>query len=79
MFNALAGSEPVMLDFGGVEFNRRFPTVVADLATANETDACSLRYREVDRESIVLFLQEERSLDEEVAHVAEQLSVFVAE
>ncbi len=78
VMNALAGSEPALLDFDH-RFNRRFPVMVGDVASFNEADPCTLRYRWIASDSAGVLLQEEQSKDSETGHLDETLSIFLGE
>jgi hypothetical protein len=69
---------PAVIEFGRT-MSCRFPTVLADIVTTYGTDPCSLRYKALGPSSIELYLQEEASLDAEMNHVAEGISIFAAE
>lgn len=58
---------------------RSFPTVVADISSAYDMDVCTIRHGVVGPASIELFVQEEQSLDAEMDHDMEEVSVLVAE
>jgi hypothetical protein len=63
----------------GQSMARRFPVVVSDMITTYGGDPCFLRYQNLGPSSIDLFIQEEASLDAEINHVVEDVSLFVAE
>jgi hypothetical protein len=69
---------PTQINFGQ-SMARRFPIVVSDMITTYGADPCFLRYQNLGPSSIDLFIQEEASLDAEMNHVVEDVSVFVAE
>jgi len=69
---------PTQINFGQ-SMARRFPIVVSDMVTTYGGDPCFLRYQNLDPNSIDLFIQEEASLDAEMNHVVEDVSLFVAE
>ncbi len=61
------------------EFTEDFddaPVVIADLQTFNGGDTSALRYTSRDADSVSLFLQEEQSLNSEVAHVNEAVGIL---
>ena len=64
--------------FGG-PFGGRFPVMVGDVSTMKGNNPVVLRLESIVRTSVRLFVQEERSLDSEVAHFAEGLSLFIAD
>jgi len=55
------------------------PVVIADMNTTNEADTATVVCDALGQGQIELRLQEETSLDAEVQHAPEQVSVFVAE
>ena len=63
----------------GLTAKRRFPVLLGDIVTTNESDPVFLRYRNLTPSTVELFLQEEQSLDDETAHVTEDVSIFAAE
>jgi hypothetical protein len=69
---------PTQTSFGQ-SMARRFPVVVSDMITTYGGDPCFLRYQDLLPSSIDLFIQEEASLDAEMNHIVEDVSVFVAE
>ena len=69
---------PTQINFGRV-MARRFPVVVSDMITTYGGDPGFLRYQNLLPSSIDLFIQEEASLDAEMNHVVEDVSLFVAE
>ena len=69
---------PTKINFGQ-SMARRFPVVVSDIITTYGSDPCFLRYKNLLPSSIDLFIQEEASLDTEMNHPTEDVSVFVAE
>jgi hypothetical protein len=52
------------------------PVVLADIVSADEPDACVLRHKSVTPDGIELFIEEEQSLDDEMTHGMEDVSVF---
>jgi hypothetical protein len=69
---------PTQINFGQ-SMARRFPVVVSDIITTYGADPCFLRYQNLGPSSIDLFIQEEASLDVEMNHIVEDVSLFVAE
>ncbi|NOR05888.1 MAG: hypothetical protein GQ575_06235, partial [Deltaproteobacteria bacterium] len=69
---------PTQINFGQ-SMARRFPVVVSDMVTTYGSDPGFLRYQNLLPSSIDLFIQEEASLDAEMNHVLENVSLFVAE
>jgi len=55
------------------------PCVFADMNTLNGGDTANLRYRNQHRDGIELRVDEERSDDDETAHVAERIGMLVME
>ena len=58
---------------------RRFPVVVSDIMSTYGADPGFLRYQDLLPGSIDLFIQEEQSLDAEMNHTTEDVSLFVGE
>ncbi|MEM9283246.1 MAG: DUF1800 family protein [Verrucomicrobiota bacterium] len=58
--------------------NYAAPIFVADLQSYNETDAAALRTTQVSAGSSTLFVEEENSTGDGIAHVAEVVGYFVA-
>ena len=75
---ATADDQPAATPFGFTA-DRRFPVVVGDVVSVNDSDPVFLRHRNVTPSAVELFLQEEQSLDPETSHALEELSIFVAE
>jgi hypothetical protein len=69
---------PTQINFGQ-SMARRFPVVISDMITTYGGDPGFLRYQNLGPSSIDLFIQEEASLDTEMTHTTEDVSVFVAE
>jgi hypothetical protein len=69
---------PTQINFGQ-SMARRFPVVVSDMITTYGSDPGFLRYQDLGPSSIDLFIQEEASLDTEMGHTTEDVSLFVAE
>jgi hypothetical protein len=69
-----ATDQPALFTFG---VDRRFPLLVGDVTSTVGQDPFVLRYQNLT--SVELFLAEERSLDSEVSHLQEDVSVFLAE
>jgi hypothetical protein len=65
--------------FTPADSNRRFRTVVADLASTFGGDAANLRHTGLGRNRVRLMVQEEQSFDAEVNHTFEDVCIFVAE
>ncbi len=65
--------------FFGFTAARRFPVMVADVVSTNGQDPVFLRYQNLTAGDVELFLDEEKSVDAEVSHVLEDVSLFVAE
>jgi hypothetical protein len=63
----------------GQSMARRFPVVVSDMVSTYGGDPGFLRYQDLSPSSIDLFIQEERSADNEMWHAMEDVSLFVAE
>jgi hypothetical protein len=57
----------------------RFPSVVAQIASVLGADPVALRFQDLTSGSIGLVAQEETSADSETSHIAEDVSVFIAE
>lgn len=68
-------------DWHTIEFDGEYenPVFLADLRTAEGMDAASLRYRNLDGRSVEVFLEEERSRDEEQNHKNEDIGYVVFE
>lgn len=66
----------VRLSLGG---DRKFLVVGGDVMTANESDPVFLRFNNLTRDSVTLFLHEEQSADSETTHAQEDISLFVAQ
>jgi hypothetical protein len=60
-------------------YPQRYPSVVADVSSTAGWDPCSVRFTSVDSDGVELYLQEEESLDAEIGHLMEDVSLFVAE
>ena len=58
---------------------RRFPVLVGDISSTIGDNPVFLRYQSLTANSVQLFLQEEQSFDDEMSHVLEDVSLFVAE
>jgi hypothetical protein len=56
-----------------------FPTVLADVGSTLDADPCNTRFSAIDSTAVELFLQEEQSADDEMAHGMEELMLFVAD
>ena len=69
---------PTKINFGQ-SMARRFPVVVSDMITTYGGDPGFLRYQNLLPNSIDLFIQEEASLDAEMNHTTEEVSLFVGE
>ena len=69
---------PTLINFGQ-SMARRFPVVISDMVSTYGGDPGFLRYQDLGPSSIHLFIQEEASLDTEMNHTTEKVSVFVAE
>ncbi len=73
-----ADDQPAATPFGFTA-DRRYPVVVGDVVSLNDSDPVFLRYRNVTASGVELLLQEEQSLDPETSHALEDVSTFVAE
>jgi hypothetical protein len=69
---------PTQINFGHV-MARHFPVVISDMITTYGGDPGFLRYQDLGPSSIDLFIQEEASLDAEMNHATEEVSLFVGE
>jgi hypothetical protein len=69
---------PTQINFGQ-SMARRFPVVVSHMITTYGGDPGFLRYQNLLPGNIDLFIQEEASLDAEMNHTVEDVSVFVGE
>ncbi len=67
--------------FTRFSFDRAYvrPCVLADMNTLNGGDTANLRYRKLRVRSVRLRIDEEKSADTEVAHVAERVGLLVVE
>ncbi|MFC2177013.1 H-type lectin domain-containing protein [Actinomycetota bacterium] len=67
--------------FARVFFGRAYarPCVLADMNTMNGPDTANLRYRKLWPRSVRLRVDEEKSANPEVAHVAERVGILVLE
>lgn len=68
-------------DWHTIEFDGEYddPVFLADLRTAEGMDAASLRYRNLDGRSVEVFIEEERSRDDETWHMKEDIGYVVFE
>ena len=68
-------------DWHTIEFDGEYddPVFLADLRTSAGMDAASLRYRNLDGRSVEVFLEEERSQDDETWHTEEDIGYVVFE
>ncbi len=57
----------------------RAPVLVADMQTSKGGDAAALRWQNLDVDAVDLWVQEEQSMDEEMAHTREEVGYFVAD
>ena len=66
-------------DWHTIEFDGEYetPVFLAAMQTANGPDAATLRYRNLDANSVEVFVQEERSADDETRHRAEEVGYVV--
>ena len=78
VFNERVSDVPKKIDLSNI-VNRRYPVVISDISSSYGYDPCSLRFKDLTKSYIELFLQEEASLDKETRHVFEDVSVFSAE
>ena len=69
---------PTQISFGQ-SMARRFPVVVSDMVSTYGADPGFLRYQNLGPSSIDIFIQEEASLDAEMNHAVEDVSLFVGE
>ena len=60
-------------------FARRFPTMLADLASSNDEDTCGIRHIDIGRRDVTLIVEEEQSLDAEMDHGTEEICLFLAD
>jgi hypothetical protein len=72
------GNRPSAVDLGP-GFDGRFPVVLADIGSTFGGDPCFLRYRNLTTSEVELYVQEERSLDNDVKHNLEEISILAAE
>jgi hypothetical protein len=72
------GDKLQMINFAQ-SYPQRYPSVVADVSSTAGWDPCSVRFTSVDSDGVELYLQEEESLDAEIGHLMEDVSLFVAE
>ena len=77
VFGSEASHTPRTVLFGRT-FPTRIPVLISDMTTTKGEDTCFLRFRELRPSSVKLFLQEEQSLDTEMVHTYEDISIFVA-
>jgi hypothetical protein len=77
VFDDTTSSTSTVVNFGQT-FVSRFPVLLSDLATTAGADTCFLRYQNLGPSNVSLFVQEEQSLDLEMNHVVEKVSVFAA-
>lgn len=57
----------------------RPPVVFAQPRTYNGANTANLRYRHLDETGVEVFVEEERSADDEVGHVSERVGVLVVD
>ncbi len=76
--SGVADHVPRTVQFGR-SFSGSFPVLVSDIVTTIGRDPVVLRYQNLRPTSVGLFLQEEASLDAELSHVAEDISIFLAD
>jgi len=69
---------PAHKDFAS-SFNRRYPVVLCDLNSSNGWNTAVAALQNLTPSSVECYVQEEQSLDPEMNHVQEILSVFAAE
>jgi len=68
-------------DWHTIEFDGEYedPVFLADLRTAEGMDPATLRYRNLDGRSVEVFVEEERSRDDETWHMKEDIGYVVFE
>ena len=66
------------LSLSFVPFEHRYPNIVCDVMSTVESDPVFIRYLGITDSKALLYLQEEKSADQELNHANETVSVFLS-